>query len=228
MMRVAHPVTFKVQKNTSVIVNSLSFNSTMTSSVIQFEPYTPNCNFIFKLYVIDDVISRPSFTGNGKVSGGTYMETVDNVYKENVITLYYRDIRLAQKTTVNGKFEFNFLNTAIQYDIKATPLDITYNPKIRANVQPVVDNSSFRFLFYCYHDKIYTKSKTHNIQTVAFDTLGILQYNIDNPPTNVSINANTGLVSFNISIIGTYTFTVNCIDPILELTKSTIISFKIV
>lgn len=172
-------------------------------------------------------IFKHNFDGNGLLAGGTYINTIDNIF-ENHVVLYNGDIRISEQVTVDGKFNFKHLNTSLNYDIKATPLNSDFNPKIVANIEPVIDNACFKFLFYCYYDKIYNKSIDYEIKTSVNDTRGTLKYNVDNAPIGLSIDENTGVISFNISTIGVYNFTVNCSDSLLELTKSIPMEIEIV
>lgn len=166
-------------------------------------------------------------TGNGLLAGGTYINTTENIF-ENDVTLFSNDIVVSKQRTVDGKFSFGFLNKSLNYDIKATPTNLDFQPRIISNMKPVDDNSCYKFLFYCFHDKEYRKGVSYTIRTVAYDTKGELRYNLDNAPSGVSIDEKTGVITMTINENGSYDFTANCSDLVLGITKSTIISFDII
>lgn len=164
---------------------------------------------------------------SGILSGGTYINNVDTIF-ESGVDLYQNGYKIDTSITIDGKFDFKYLNPSYTYDVKATPLNTDFNPRIVPNLKPVIDNSSFKFLFYCHYDKIYKSGKPYTIRTVAHDTRGILKFNMDGAPIGMSIDENTGVISFNLSTIGTYNFTVNCSDSLLELTKSIPMEIEII
>lgn len=176
---------------------------------------------------IREQLGSKNFTGNGLLSGGTYINTVDVPFETSVI-LYNGDKRVKQLSTIDGRFSFNFLNTELAYDIKAIPVNKDINPKLITNLKPVVDNNSFKFNLYCYYDKKYKSGVGYTISLMVNDNRGKLTFNIDNAPTGLSINENTGIISFNISTLGVYNFTVNCSDSMLELTKSIPMQIEII
>lgn len=164
---------------------------------------------------------------NGVLSGGTYINNVDTVF-ESGVDLYQNGYKIDTSITTDGKFKFKYLNPSYVYDVKATPLNTDFNPRIVPNLKPVIDNSSFKFLFYCHYDKKYKSGKPYTIRTVAYDTRGTLKFNLDGAPIGMTIDEKTGVISFNLSTIDTYNFTVNCSDSLLEVTKSIPMEIEII
>ena len=221
------------------IIYTLDYNSVQQSPENISKPYTKinrvttpismfNLHHDIFFYLYDILpLFEANKNNNAILSGGTFINNKDTIF-DTKVDLYQGEYKIQSQITNDGRFNFKYLNPSYIYDVKATPLNTDFNPRIVSNLKPVIDNSSFKFLFYCHYDKIYNSGNHYIIRTVTYDTRGILKYNIDNPPTGMTIDENTGVISFNISTIGVYNFTVNCSDSLLELTKSIPMEIEIV
>ena len=215
--RVLGTYAIKYSKDLMKVLENVGYKS------VSYEISTPHKTDMTK----DNVIFAPKLNGHGLLAGGTYINTVDNIF-ENDVFLYYGDLRIGEQRTVDGKFNFKYLNKNLSYDVKATPLNTDFNPRIVANIKPVDDNTCYKFLFYCNYDRVYVAGSDNIIKTMVYDSKGVLKFNIDNAPIGMTIDENTGVISFSLSTIGTYNFTVNCSDSLLELTKSIPMEIEII
>lgn len=222
-MHVVNYVTFESQTQFNSVVNSYDYVDVTITKISDIEFMQPSEFSVH--YTLNSFLQKPSdlfkhiHLGNGTLKGATFLKSINSPFKENKIELYFKDSKISETVTIDGLFAFTSLNQNLKYDIKATPLDNSYNPRLIVNMQPQVTNESFKFLFYCLYDKTMKVSTTRKIRTVTYDTRGLLQYSIDNPPIGVSIDE-MGVITVNINTIGDYEFTVNCSDDVLELTKS--------
>lgn len=157
-------------------------------------------------------------TGVGAIRGNTYLNEKPNLYESYVI-LYHNNIEVKRTYTVDGAFEFNHINSNLEYELRAVPLDNEHNPKIIKDVSPFIDNNSYNFMVYALYNDYYANIDSSLQLAIRGNKSKDLIFGLDGDSSGISID-NKGLIRFIFTSAGVRNVTATVTDSDLQLTKS--------
>lgn len=161
-------------------------------------------------------------SGKGTIEGSTYIIDKTTVTESDVVLLLNGDV-IANSTTVDGKFKFDYLSTDISFNIAATPTSGAYNTMVIRDVKPVINYSLYKLGVNCTYKKVAQPGYT--IKVHVNDNASVPVYALGGAPLGVSIDS-TGVISFG-DVMGKIDFTVTVSDGTLEQSVSKDISITI-